>query len=188
MGQGVPAPLGQGAPAWPRSPAAPELVSPFQPQTSAFPTSPSLPGPFCRRMLHHQRYFGISHRLWQALQTPSTLDPLGCRGAEAASRGRDQPGAGWGSPAGGSGDGDRSSSIPATRNPGLLCSPVPMRRADRGGVVLTGKGKMSKQHSPGSFFFFFFKFPDKERTFFFFFLTPLSASAAHWLKGCSLSI
>lgn len=45
-----------------------------------------------------------------------------------------------------------------------------MQRADRGGVVLTGKGKNEQtifSRFLSIFFFFFFNFPDKERTFFF---------------------
>lgn len=71
----------------------------------------------------------------------------------------------------GSRDGDHSSSMPTPLRETLCCfAPlVPMPRADRGGVVLTGKGKMSKQHSPGSFLSFFLTFLIRKEPFFFFY-------------------
>lgn len=141
----------------------------MQPQISALPTLPSLPGPFCRRvccpcrwMLRHQRI----------LSSPVTRGML-CRPEPPAHWGRalrEGPGVGWGSPAGAAGLGTAAAPSQPYEKPATLL--VPIQKADRGGVVLTGKGKMSKQHSPGSFIFFFLTFLIRKE-FFFFFNSPL---------------
>lgn len=99
----LPAPLGLGAPVWPCSPAAAELVSLFQPQISAFSTSASVPSPFCRWlscprrwMLYHPCILSSPPLVAGfADVTPSTLDPLGDPSTEPASQGQGAPGKGW---------------------------------------------------------------------------------------------
>lgn len=135
-GKRLPVPLGLGAAARPHSPAVAELVSPFQPRISAFPTSPSLPSPFCRQLSHPCRWMLYHRRISSspitcrrlcrpeppAHWTPSATAVL--RQLHWAGAAREGPGAGWGSQEGGSRDGGRQPlhPSPAMRNPRLLCS------------------------------------------------------------------